>query len=900
MLTALDQKLASLVTAPAYQVTEIWRPREAEGRQAGQLNPAQRAALTAAYHAGAASSAGGMIAFGWVRTAAGGPVHILTAGEALVGSADAKSREVLLTLPGGARGTMLRPAELAWLTGQLGSWREVAGISDPLLTGRVADGQTAGHPAVSLNEGLLGNWTGPFGWLVIAESVRRPELRHLLEDVGSRQRAAAGAADRFPAQSALAARLAARHAELGRGESAGIWRITVLAGGTDAASAARVAGLLCASADLDGLPYALSPAPADAGGAPAETDPGGDGTPSSPFYGSTDLLAALARAPDSEVPGVRLTLRPEFDVTPEPGTGEPGAEIGHVLDQNLVPSGPFTVSAESLNRHVLICGATGGGKSQTVRSLLEAATRLGIPWLVVEPAKAEYRLMPSRIPGKEVVRIRLGEPDAVAAGLNPLEPAVAADGSRFPLQTHADLVRALFVASFQADEPFPQVLSAALTQVYEDAGWDLALGEPTRAEREPVYPTLTGLQNAAEQVVAGIGYSQRVTEDVLGFIRVRLASLRHGTAGRFLEGGHLLDFGALLRKNVVLELEDVGDDADKAFLMGAVLIRLVEHLRVAQHGRQPPVLRHLTVIEEAHRLLRQPGSGSGSPVRAANHAVELFAGLLAEVRAYGEGLVIAEQIPGRLVPDVIKNTAVKIVHRLPAADDRGAVGATINATAAQSRYLVTLPAGQAAAFADGMDYPVLIQVTDGTHRERAQPGTSDARSLVSSRAASCGRECTDRPCTLREMRQAQRVLEDETWVGPWGALAVFAHLTGWPTPVPVPQILAALRGLPVRTAQCAISHAVSAAVALHPGIGRPAGLAAHVSAVLRARTERAEWLCADDEPEWLLDQAVTIDLTDSVLRVVVKDGAASLVHVLASFIDCRWPVRYFQAGPSSD
>ena len=76
----------------------------------------------------------------------------------------------------------------------------------------------------------------------------------------------------------------------------------------------------------------------------------------------------------------------------------------------------------------------------------------------------------------------------------------------------------------------------------------------------------------------------------------------------------------------------------------------------------------------------------------------MFAGLLAEIRAYGEGLVIAEQIPARLVPDVIKNTAVKITHRLPAADDRDAVGATMNATPAQSRYLVTLAPGEAAVF----------------------------------------------------------------------------------------------------------------------------------------------------------------------------------------------------------
>jgi len=106
--------------------------------------------------------------------------------------------------------------------------------------------------------------------------------------------------------------------------------------------------------------------------------------------------------------------------------------------------------------------------------------------------------MASRLPGAEVIRIRPGEPDAIAAGLNPLEPAGAGGaGGRFPLQTHADLVKALFIRVLQAEEPFPQVLSAALGRVYEEAGWDLALGEPCRGES--AYPTLTSLQRAASE-----------------------------------------------------------------------------------------------------------------------------------------------------------------------------------------------------------------------------------------------------------------------------------------------------------------------------------------------------------------------------------------------------------------
>jgi DNA helicase HerA-like ATPase len=773
--------------------------------------------------------------------------------------------------------------------------------------------------------------------MVVAEPLASAQLGALAAEAGRRERFAAASADRFPEREAQARRLKERHAELRRGASEGFWRIRVAVGAADEVSAARVAGLFCAATDLAGLPYALSPAPVSspsggarpsvtpwpAGAQASPAEPGGDGDAAAPFYGSTALLAALARPPEKEVAGMRIALRPEFDVTPEVPVDEPACSrihLGEVLDGNLMAAGPFALSTASLNRHVFVCGATGAGKSQTVRCLLESATERGIPWLVVEPAKAEYRLMASRLPQTRIITIRPGEPDAIAAGLNPLEPATLGALASFPLQTHADLVKALFIASFQAEEPFPQVLSAALGRVYEEAGWDLALGEPRagqpRVGQSPplqaaAYPTLTGLQRAAERVVAEIGYSQRVTDDVLGFIRVRLASLRHGTTGRFLEGGHPLDFGALLRANVVLEIEDVGDDADKAFLMGAVLIRLAEYLRLTHRAGGRPAgestggLAHLTVVEEAHRLLRRPEPSGTGAAGAAGHAVELFAGLLAEIRAYGEGLVIAEQIPARLVPDVIKNTAVKITHRLPAADDREAVGATMNATPRQSRYLVTLPPGQAAVFSDGMDFPVLVQVKDGSEREAAlTASTADARTVVRARSGSCGSECVARPCTLREMRGGQRLLDDVPLIRLWAELAVLAHLTGWPMPVPVPDALAAAAAAaPARLAQCALAHAADAAVAARPPIARAAGgpggaaaLAVHVAEAIRAWADHRGWRCSPDEPEWLLGAELTEEAILGVTRPAVLAAAGAPDAVGGMFIDCQWALDYLGLG----
>ncbi|HEY4461027.1 MAG TPA: ATP-binding protein, partial [Streptosporangiaceae bacterium] len=644
--------------------------------------------------------------------------------------------------------------------------------------------------------------------------------------------------------------------------------------------------------------------------------------------------------------------------TPDPATPR-AVTLGQVLDRQRMPAGGLRIPLSSLNRHVFVCGATGGGKSQTVRGLLEAATKAGVPWLVVEPAKAEYRLMAARLGDSgrgasgtaqltgtsrlaagtgwaaedtRIIRIRPGEADAIAAGLNPLEPAADGAGHRFPLQTHADLVRALFLAAFQSEEPFPQVLSAALTQVYEDAGWDLALGEPVTAGVAPGYPSLTDLQRTAEKVVLDIGYSDMVSADVLGFIKVRLSSLRLGTTGRFLEGGHPIDFGTLLRRNAILEIEDVGDDRDKAFLMGTVLIRLVEHLRLArrhQTGPEPGLL-HLTVFEEAHRLLRRPDREGG----AAAHAVELFAGLLAEIRAYGEGIVIAEQIPAKLIPDVIKNTAVKIAHRLPAADDREAVGATMNLTAAQSQYLVTLVPGEAAVSIDGMDRPVLARMPDGTAREAAatapaggavpsadaadgndMPGLVSAAAVASPRSVTCGAECTARLCTLRDMRSAQRALERHPGIVLWAELAVLAHLTGWPMPIPQVPLLDLLRAMPARQRDCAVSHAVDAAVASRtPVISAhlsPIGLASHVADAMGGRVVSGTWTCEKDEPQWLAparpkaQRAVAFGLaTPSAIERATgtsatdEDFQPQVAGHLEQFVDCQWPLLYLTGVPS--
>jgi hypothetical protein len=415
---------------------------------------------------------------------------------------------------------------------------------------------------------------------------------------------------------------------------------------------------------------------------------------------------------------------------------------------------------------------------------------------------------------------------------------------------------------------------------------------------QPGYPGLEDLQAAALAVVEEIGYGREVADNVRGFVTVRIASLRLGTSGRFLDGGHPIDFARLLASNVVFEIEDAGDDRDKAFLMGAVLIRLTEHLRLRHRAEAPAAarLRHLTVIEEAHRLLRQPPPGTGNGPAA--QATEMFADLLAEVRAYGEGLIIAEQIPAKLIPDAIKNTAIKVVHRLPAKDDRDAVGATMNLTAAQSRYLVTLVPGEAAVHADGMDYPVLARMPDGTAREASTPAqVASATPIITVRSASCGTDCQRQPCTLRQMRAAQNAATRDPRITLWAELAVIGHLTGWLMPVPGPGLAADLAAMDERVRDCALSHAVDAAVASRATViaGQVSGsaLAVHVTAAMRALGSE-QWLCTREEPQWLAPAYRWALVLDS-LRGRERDHPGAGPHPRTA----EWAAFYGRAIPGS-
>jgi uncharacterized protein len=792
--------------------------------------------------------------------------------------------------------------ELSSLLTSFTHWKQCTGTFEPLLM----DTEDETGPAEeSWSSSPFDNVVGylshmAFAWLTVATPVSddavTEELDRLRRDLfrlhQSGQVSESEAIERERKQK--------RFRELSRAGSAGVWDVAIAVGTKESSDTARVASVLCTAAEQSSSSYKIRPVAESTMTSP-EMEIGGSDPLA--FRTTVHLVAALVRPPESELPGFRAVVPPSFDTTPEihRSSGD-GIDLCTVLDRFLQSAGPLTISLDTLNRHTFVCGATGAGKSQTIRGLLESLTRRAqpVPWLVIEPAKAEYARMSGRLKGvASVLRIRPGDRHAPPASINPLEPASLEPGNpdrTFPLQGHADLVRALFLAAFQAEEPFPQVLSRALVECYARGGWDLVSSEPLmRWNSEsgqpspsgagfPRYPSLANLQRLASEVVDGIGYDEDIKKRVRGFVDVRIGSLRLGAPGRFFEGGHPLDLAELLRRNVVFELETITNDQDKAFVMGAILVRIYEQLLLEEKERftrdgGPAPFRHLTVIEEAHRLLRNVASES-----PAAHSLELFASLLAEVRAYGEGIVVAEQIPSKLIPDVVKNTALKVVHRLPAADDREAVGATMNLSDEQSKYVVSLEPGVGAIFSDGMDRPVLGRITASPPERESDTAVELVPPLYLGlrRSHACGHECkAGTPCKLLEMRQAERLVGKHPELTLWAEVSFTAHLIGYFSPgletSPDVQDLRQLHEKDPRLVECAVGYAVEQAIdARYHGLSvffDPDSLARHLAlaGIAAIRGSGLGEICGGDGGRWRAGRQRFADV-ESWLAAVVDGG----------------------------
>ena len=392
---------------------------------------------------------------------------------------------------------------------------------------------------------------------------------------------------------------------------------------------------------------------------------------------------------------------------------------------------PFGLSDSDLNKHTLVCGITGCGKTNTVKKILASMDK---PFLVIEPAKKEYR----NIKKEGVTVYTLGRPEINCLRLNPFFIPLGISP-----QQHIDLLKDLFSASFAFYGPMPYILEKCLNNIYAKKGWNLTLGfHPYQTDSSNqqdlfdaekinkfyamkahpyLFPTMQDLKDEIDYYITHeMTYEGEVKGNIQGAIKARIDSLCVGAKGYMFNTTEFTDFNELLQHNSVLELEGLSDDADKAFALGLMIIYINEYRQVYKEldSCSEPRLNHLLVIEEAHRLLKNVSTENneylGNPK---GKAVEHFTNMLAEMRSYGQGVIIAEQIPSKLAPEVIKNSANKIVHRIVAQDDQEAIANSIGVYPEDAIYLGNSKVGYAICHKEGMVEPVIVKIdkVDSNH-----------------------------------------------------------------------------------------------------------------------------------------------------------------------------------------
>ncbi len=354
---------------------------------------------------------------------------------------------------------------------------------------------------------------------------------------------------------------------------------------------------------------------------------------------------------------------------------------------------------EQISGHVFVSGSTGAGKSNAMYEMLAQISDAGVPFLVIEPAKGEY---------KHVFGHR---PDVQVYGTHPAHTRLLRiNPFRFPaaihVLEHVDRLIEIFNVCWPMYAAMPAILKEAVLQAYLQCGWDLELS--TNQFDENMFPSFSDLQFTLEKVITDSAYSQELKGNYAGSLLMRVGSLTNGLNGMIFSVNEI-DNSLLFDRAAIVDLSRVSSSETKSLIMGMLVMRLSEH-RMAQGGMNRK-LQHVTVLEEAHNILRRSAVESGAEGSGLiGKSVEMLSNAIAEMRTYGEGFLIVDQSPHAVDVSAIRNTNTKIIMRLPDEMDRRLIGKSAGLRDDQLDEISRLPTGVAIVYQNDWLEPVLCKV----------------------------------------------------------------------------------------------------------------------------------------------------------------------------------------------
>ena len=374
--------------------------------------------------------------------------------------------------------------------------------------------------------------------------------------------------------------------------------------------------------------------------------------------------------------------------------------LGKVFNMGIETNNRVELSRESLSMHTFVTGSTGSGKSNTVYELLRQLKNEGISFMVIEPAKGEYKNVFGRANDVEVL------------GTNPqYSKMLQINPFKFPKKVHIlehiDRLIEIFNVCWPMYAAMPAVLKDAVLQAYEVCGWDLV--KSTNRYSKDLFPTFLDLQNELINVIDNSAYSEEVKSNYRGSLITRIKSLTNGLNGQIF-GSKEIDNIKLFDENVIVDLSRVGSLETKSLIMGILVMRLNEHRMSTSKGMNNP-LKHVTVLEEAHNILKRTSTEQNpESSNMAGKSVEMISNAIAEMRTYGEGFIIADQSPNAVDISAIRNTNTKIIMRLPEETDRRLAGKAAALSDEQIDEIAKLPRGVAVVYQNDWIEPILCKV----------------------------------------------------------------------------------------------------------------------------------------------------------------------------------------------
>lgn len=344
------------------------------------------------------------------------------------------------------------------------------------------------------------------------------------------------------------------------------------------------------------------------------------------------------------------------------------------------------ISLDDLAKHMLVVGTPGSGKTTFSVGLLDRLWKEhNIPFLVIEPAKNEYRALVQSIPDLQI--FTPGKNFVSPFVLNPFIPP-----KNVKLETYKSTLKTAFAAAVSMSTPLDKIFEESINNCYSDFRW---LDTYTTDDKGRIF-NITDFIKCFQETFDQIGY----TGDAQNIGRagvVRLNSLVN-----LFDNYYSVPIEDLLTKPTVIELTAIENSDQKALIIALLLLSILSYVNANYVGEGG--LKNAILLEEAHVLL-DAATTCQEDANPSAIAQGLIKRMLAEIRSYGVGLIIADQSPKKVTSDVVALTDIKVAFRLVEGDDKKMISASTGMSETQEKRLAKLKPGEAFLFFNKLDEP---------------------------------------------------------------------------------------------------------------------------------------------------------------------------------------------------